>query len=102
MWPTSHLWAFTFFDTGRNLGDPILFGGFIMRRLTAALLVLGLAFLNTRDAAAQPSAQDIAAAAAIAATPAGAFTPYALNKGWDAKGKYGFAARYGMLSPTTG
>src|SRR5687767_8295878 len=102
MCPTSHLWVLIFLKPDETLEDPILFGGITMRRFTAALLVLGLASLNTRDAAAQPSAQDIAAAVAISATPAGAFTPYALNKGWDAKGKYGFAARYGMNSPKTG
>jgi hypothetical protein len=73
-----------------------------MRRFTAALLVLGLVSVTTRDAAAQPSDKDIAAAAAIAYTPVGAFTPFALNKGWDANGKFGLAGRYGMLSPKVG
>lgn len=73
-----------------------------MRRFTAALLVVGLATFTARDAAAQPSTQDQAAAGAISATPAGAFTPFVLNKGWDANGKFGLAARYGMRSPKTG
>jgi hypothetical protein len=73
-----------------------------MRRFTAALLVLGLVSVTTRDAAAQPSDKDIAAAGAIAATPVGTFTPFVLNKGWDASGKFGLAGRYGMLSPQTG
>ena len=73
-----------------------------MRRFTAALLVLGLVLVTTRDAAAQPSDADLAAAGAIAYTPVGAFTPFALNKGWDANGKFGLAGRYGMLSPKVG
>jgi hypothetical protein len=102
MWRISHLWGLYFFRDGQKLEDPFLFGGISMRRFSAALLVLGLASLNTRDAAAQPSSQDIAAAGAIALTPVGTFAHHVMTKGWDAKGKYGLAGRYGMLSPKTG
>ena len=73
-----------------------------MRRSAAALLFVSLVTLTNRDAAAQPSAQDVAAANAIATTPAGTFTPLILNEGWDASGKFGLAGRYGMMSPKTG
>jgi hypothetical protein len=73
-----------------------------MRRSAAALLFVSLVTLTNRDAAAQPSAQDVAGANAIAATPAGTFTPVILNSGWDSKGKFGLAGRYGMMSPKTG
>ena len=72
-----------------------------MRRSTAAILVV-MATLTARDAAAQPSTKDLAAAGAIAATPVGTFTPLVLNKGWNSNGEYGLSGRYGMLSPKTG
>jgi hypothetical protein len=73
-----------------------------MRRSAAALLFVSLVTLTNREAAAQPSAKDVAAANAIASTPAGTFTPLILNEGWDANGKFGLAGRYGMMSPKTG
>ena len=73
-----------------------------MRRSAAALLFVSLVTLTNRDAAAQPSAQDVAGALGIMGTPAGTFTPVILNSGWDAKGKFGLAGRYGMNSPKVG
>ena len=73
-----------------------------MRRSAAALLFVSLVTLTNRDAAAQPSAKDVAGANGIMGTPAGTFTPVILNSGWDAKGKFGLAGRYGMNSPKVG
>jgi len=72
-----------------------------MRRFPAALLVLALLAVNTRDAAAQPTASDAAAYSALSATPVGAFTPIMMQR--DAvKGFTTVAGRLGMFSPKTG
>lgn len=72
-----------------------------MRRFPAALFVLALLAVNTRDAAAQPSASDAAAYSALIATPAGTFTPIMMQR--DAvKGFTTVAGRFGMFSPSSG
>jgi hypothetical protein len=72
-----------------------------MRRLSAALFVLALLAVNTRDAAAQPTAQDVAAYYALSSTPAGTFTPIMMQR--DAvKGFTTVAGRFGMFSPNAG
>jgi hypothetical protein len=72
-----------------------------MRRFPAALLVLALLAVNSRDAAAQPSEQDVAAYVALSATPVGTFTPVMMQR--DAvKGFTTVAGRFGMFSPKTG
>ena len=72
-----------------------------MRRLSAALFVLALLAVNTRDAAAQPSSQDVAAYYALSTTPAGTFTPIMMQR--DAvKGFTTVAGRVGMFSPSGG
>ena len=40
-----------------------------MRRYSAALLAVALLAVNSRDAAAQPSSEDVAAYAGLASTP---------------------------------
>lgn len=72
-----------------------------MRRSSAALLVLALLALNTRDAAAQPSAQDGAAAVALTFTPIGTFTPIVMSRD-VASGFNTVAGRFGMYSPSAG
>ena len=72
-----------------------------MRRFPAALLFLALLAVNSRDAAAQPTAQDAAAYSALVATPVGTFTPIMMQR--DAvKGFTTVAGRLGMFSPETG
>ena len=51
-----------------------------MRRCLAAILVVGLVSLTSRDAAAQPSAKDIVAYSALVLTPVGAHTPMMMPK----------------------
>lgn len=66
-----------------------------MRRCLTALLVVGLISLNNRDAAAQPSAGDVAAFLALGSTPVGALTPIVVS---NAKGA--IAGRYSHYSVT--
>jgi hypothetical protein len=95
------LWALRFLAFGKNFVDPYLSGGFAMRRFPAALLVLTLVAVNSRDAAAQPTAQDAAAAVALTFTPVGTFTPIMMQR--DAvKGFTTVAGRFGMYSPSAG
>ena len=72
-----------------------------MRRFTAALFVLSLVAVNSRDAAAQPTAEDVAAYGALASTPVGTFTPIVMHRD-AASGFNSIAARFGMFSPKTG
>jgi hypothetical protein len=67
-----------------------------MRRCLAAILVVGLVSLNTRDAAAQPSVKDIAAYTALSLTPVGSHIPVAMPKA------NAFAFRYTHTSPEAG
>lgn len=72
-----------------------------MRRYSAALLAVALLAVNSRDAAAQPSAEDVAAYAGLASTPVGTFTPIVMHRD-AAAGLNTIAARFGMFSPKTG
>jgi hypothetical protein len=67
-----------------------------MRRCLAAILVVGLVSLTSRDAAAQPSEKDIVAYAALNATPVGAHTPIMMPKA------NAFAFRYSRYAPPEG
>ena len=68
-----------------------------MRRYTAALAVLALVAVNSRDAAAQTTLEDVAAYVALNATPVGTFTPIVMHR--DAvKGFTTVAGRVGMFS----
>ena len=51
-----------------------------MRRCLAAILVVGLVSLTSRDAAAQPSVEDVFAYRALTSTPVGAHTPIMMPK----------------------
>lgn len=69
-----------------------------MRRYTAALAVLALVSLNSRDVAAQTTLEDVAAYVALNTTPVGTFTPILMQR--DAvKGFTTVAGRLGMFSP---
>ena len=70
-----------------------------MRRCLTALLVVGLVSVSS-EAAAQPSAGDFAAAAALAATPVGAVTPMHVTLGAAEKGS--FTANFSHHKPKTG
>lgn len=72
-----------------------------MRRYSAALLAVALLAVNSRDAAAQPSAEDVAAYAGLVSTPVGTFTPIVMHRD-AAAGFNTIAARFGMFSPKTG
>jgi hypothetical protein len=63
-----------------------------MRRCLAAILVVGLVSLNTRDAAAQPSLKDVAAYTALSLTPVGSHVPVMMPKA------NAFALRYSRFS----
>ena len=52
-----------------------------MRRCLTAVVVVGLFSINSRDAAAQVSAGDLAAYAALSSTPIGALTPIMVSPG---------------------
>jgi hypothetical protein len=70
-----------------------------MRRSLTALLVVGLISISTREAAAQPSASDVAAYAALLSTPVGGLTPIMVAPG--TKGEKAFnslAGRYSHFS----
>jgi hypothetical protein len=71
-----------------------------MRRCLTALLVVGLVSINSRDAAAQPSEKDVAAYAALSATPVGALVPMHVTLG--AAEKSSFSANISHFSPKTG
>lgn len=74
-----------------------------MRRCLAAILVVGLVLITTRDAAAQPSAGDAAAAAALARTPVGGLIPILVSPGVKGeKAINSFAGRFAMHSPKVG
>jgi len=51
-----------------------------MRRCLAAILVVGLVSLTSRDAAAQPSEKDLVAYAALSLTPVGSHVPMTMPK----------------------
>jgi hypothetical protein len=51
-----------------------------MRRCLAAILVVGLVSLTSRDAAAQPSVKDLAAYSALSLTPVGSHVPVMMPK----------------------
>ena len=73
------------------------------RSITALFAVAALVSINSRDAAAQPSAQDIAAYGAILGTPAGALTPVLVSPG--TKGEKAFntvTGRFSHFSPSAG
>lgn len=72
-----------------------------MRRYSAALLAVALLAVNSRDAAAQPSAEDVAAYAGLVSTPVGTFTPIVMHRD-AAAGFNTIAGRFGMFSPKTG
>ena len=72
-----------------------------MRRFAAAFFVLALLAVTSRDAAAQPSAEDVAAYGALIATPVGTFTPIVMSRD-AAAGLNTIAGRFGMFSPKTG
>ena len=63
-----------------------------MRRCLAAILVVGLVSLTSRDAAAQPSEKDYAAYGALSVTPVGAHAPIMMPKA------NAFAFRYSHFS----
>ena len=63
-----------------------------MRRCLAAILVVGLVSLTSRDAAAQPSVNDQAAYLALSLTPVGSHTPIMMPKA------NAFALRYSRFS----
>lgn len=67
-----------------------------MRRCLTALLVVGLISINNRDAAAQPSTQDVAAYAALLSTPAGGLAPIMVSPG--TKGEKAFNSVSGRYS----
>jgi hypothetical protein len=70
-----------------------------MRRCLAAILVVGLAMSVPRDAAAQPSENDIAAYAALISTPVGLLSPIMVSPG--TKGEKAFntvSARYSRFT----
>ena len=67
-----------------------------MRRCLAAILVVGLVSLTSRDAAAQPSEKDYAAYIALSSTPVGAHTPIMMPKA------NAFAFRYSRYAPPEG
>ena len=72
-----------------------------MRRYSAALAVLALVAMNSRDAAAQVTAEDAAAYFALTTTPVGTFTPIIMQR--DAvQGFTTVAGRFGMFSPEAG
>jgi hypothetical protein len=74
-----------------------------MRRCLTAILVVGLISVNSRDAAAQPSAKDIVAAAALSATPVGALTPIMVSTGMKGEKAFNsFSGRYSHYAPSGG
>jgi hypothetical protein len=74
-----------------------------MRRCLTALLVVGLVSVNSRDAAAQVSIKDIAAYAALNATPIGALTPIMVSPGTKGEKAYNsFSGRLSHFSPSGG
>lgn len=73
-----------------------------MRCLTA-ILVVGLVSITSRDAAAQPSAGDAAAASALARTPVGGLIPILVSPGVKGeKAINSFSGRFAMHSPKVG
>lgn len=72
-----------------------------MRRFSAALIAVALLAVNSRDAAAQPSPEDIAAYGGLVSTPVGTFTPIVMHRD-AAAGFNTIAGRFGMFSPKTG
>ena len=74
-----------------------------MRRCLTALFVVGLVSINTRDAAAQVSAKDLAAYAALNSTPIGALTPIMVSPGTKGEKSFNsFAGRFSHFSPSGG
>jgi len=74
-----------------------------MRRCLTALLVVGVVSMNTRDAAAQVSAQDLAAYAALNSTPIGALTPVMVSPGTKGEKSFNsFSGRFSHFSPSGG
>ena len=63
-----------------------------MRRCLAAILVVGLVSLTSRDAAAQPSANDVAGYLALSMTPVGSHAPIMMPKA------NAFALRYSRFA----
>ena len=74
-----------------------------MRRCLTAVVVVGLFSLTSRDAAAQVSAGDLAAYAALNATPIGALTPIMVSPGTKGEKEFNsFSGRYSHFSQTGG
>ena len=67
-----------------------------MRRCLAAILVVGLVSLTSRDAAAQPSEKDLAAYGALSLTPVGSHVPVMMPKA------NAFALRLSHTAPDVG
>ena len=74
-----------------------------MRRCLTAVVVVGLFSLTSRDAAAQVSAGDLAAYAALNTTPIGALTPIMVSPGTKGEKAFNsFSGRFSHFSPSGG